>query len=104
MKNWMTCSKTIVTYSEDETMKKLIAIIFLGLATQLAWAIDIQSERTGDVPGKHDVFFESPTERLEFSHSVTTREVFAEGAVRAALWAVRQQPGLYSMQDVLFAD
>ena len=46
----------------------------------------------------------SPTEELTFSHSVTTREVFAAGAVRAARWIVDQKPGLYGMHDVLFSE
>ena len=64
--------------------------------------IALSSERRGEVPGDHEVIFESATERLCFSHSVTTRDVFAEGAVRAAVWAAGQSPGFYSMQDVLF--
>jgi len=56
------------------------------------------------VPGDHDVIFSSPTERLELRHSVTTHQVFAEGALRAARWVVAQPPGLYGMHDVLFDD
>jgi 4-hydroxy-tetrahydrodipicolinate reductase len=62
------------------------------------------SERRGEVPGDHDVIFSSPTERLTLGHSVTTRTVFAEGALRAARWIVSRQPGLYDMHDVLFGD
>ena len=67
-------------------------------------AIRYESERRGEVPGDHDVIFSSPTERLSLRHSVTTRQVFAEGALRAARWAVSRPPGLYSMHDVLFDD
>lgn len=63
--------------------------------------IRYEVERRGEVPGDHTVIFRSPTERLEFSHSVTTRAVFAEGAVRAARWIVGRPPGRYSMRDVL---
>ena len=66
--------------------------------------ISYESERRGEVPGDHSVVFTSPTERLEFSHSVTTRDVFAEGALRAAVWLAARKPGLYSMRDVLFGD
>lgn len=66
--------------------------------------IDFHSERRGEVPGDHSIIFESPTERLEFSHSVTTRDVFADGALRAAVWIADQPPGLYSMRDVLFGN
>lgn len=66
-------------------------------------AIRYESERRGEVPGDHDVIFASPTERLTLRHSVTTRQVFAEGALRAVRWVVSRPPGLYSMHDVLFA-
>jgi 4-hydroxy-tetrahydrodipicolinate reductase len=67
-------------------------------------SIEFRSERRGEVPGDHEVVMRSPTERLVFTHSVTTREVFAEGAVRAARWVVKQPPGRYWMTDVLFSD
>lgn len=67
-------------------------------------SVHYQSERRGEVPGDHEVIFSSPTERLALSHSVTTRSVFAEGALRAARWIVSRQPGLYDMHDVLFGD
>ncbi len=66
--------------------------------------IDYHSERRGEVPGDHSVIFTSATERLEFSHSVTTRDVFADGALRAAVWLTRQPSGWYSMRDVLFGE
>lgn len=60
-----------------------------------------KSERVGEVPGDHAVIFRSPTETLVFQHSVTTRDVFADGALRAARWAVGRPPGRYSMCDVM---
>jgi 4-hydroxy-tetrahydrodipicolinate reductase len=64
--------------------------------------IHFEVERRGEVPGDHSVIFVSPTETLTFKHSVTTRQVFADGALRAARWVVTQKPGLYGMRDVLF--
>lgn len=60
------------------------------------------SQRIGDVPGDHEVIMHSPTERLTFGHSVTTRQVFVDGALRATRWVVDQPAGLFSMGDVLF--
>ena len=51
--------------------------------------------------GEHTVFFLSDGERIELTHRATSRDQFARGAVRAAGWASAQEPGLYSMQDVL---
>jgi 4-hydroxy-tetrahydrodipicolinate reductase len=67
-------------------------------------AIRYESERRGEVPGDHEVIFSSPTERLSLRHSVTTRRVFADGALRAVRWVVSQPPGSYGMRDVLFGD
>jgi 4-hydroxy-tetrahydrodipicolinate reductase len=69
-----------------------------------AAAVRYEAERRGEVPGDHTVILSSPTETLSLKHSVTTREVFAEGAVRAARWVLRQAPGRYRMRDVLFDD
>jgi 4-hydroxy-tetrahydrodipicolinate reductase len=63
--------------------------------------IGIHSLRGGDVVGDHTVIFASPGERLELTHRASDRGIFARGALRAALWVVKQKPGLYDMQDVL---
>ncbi len=57
--------------------------------------------RGGNVIGEHSVIFAGPAERLELRHVADDRTLFAGGAVRAALWAKDQKPGLYSMADVL---
>ncbi|MBI5233649.1 MAG: 4-hydroxy-tetrahydrodipicolinate reductase [Deltaproteobacteria bacterium] len=63
--------------------------------------IGIQTLRGGDIVGDHTVMFAGAGERLEFIHRAHTRDNFAKGAVRAALWVVGKKPGLYDMQDVL---
>lgn len=63
--------------------------------------IGIHSVRGGDVVGDHTVIFATNGERLELTHKASSRETFANGALRAALWVVKQKPGLYDMQDVL---
>ena len=67
-------------------------------------SVTFESERRGEVPGDHEVTMSSATERLVFSHSVTTRQVFADGALRAARWVTGQSAGRYSMSDVLFGE
>jgi 4-hydroxy-tetrahydrodipicolinate reductase len=57
--------------------------------------------RGGDVAGDHTVIFAADGERIELGHKASSREVFARGAVRAALWLEGKPNGLYSMQDVL---
>ena len=51
--------------------------------------------------GDHTVIFAGPAERIELVHRAEDRMIFARGAVRAALWARKQKPGVYSMVDVL---
>ncbi len=63
--------------------------------------IGIQTLRAGDIVGEHTVLFGGIGERLEIIHRAHSRDNFARGAVRAALWVVTQPPGLYDMQDVL---
>ncbi|MCK9275346.1 MAG: 4-hydroxy-tetrahydrodipicolinate reductase [Syntrophales bacterium] len=63
--------------------------------------IGIQTVRAGDIVGEHTVIFGGTGERLEFIHRAHSRDNFARGAIRAALWIVQQEPGLYDMQDVL---
>lgn len=63
--------------------------------------IGMHSVRGGDVVGDHTVIFAGAGERLELAHRASTRETFANGALRAAQWVVKQSPGLYDMQDVL---
>ena len=63
--------------------------------------IGVHSIRGGDVVGDHTVIFANTGERLELTHKASSRETFANGALRAAEWVVKQKPGLYDMQDVL---
>lgn len=63
--------------------------------------IGIHAVRGGDVVGEHTVIFATFGERLEISHKASSRETFAMGAIRAAIWVVGRPPGIYSMLDVL---
>jgi 4-hydroxy-tetrahydrodipicolinate reductase len=63
--------------------------------------IGIQTLRAGDIVGDHTVIFGGMGERLEFIHRAHSRDNFARGAIRAALWVVDRENGIYDMQDVL---
>ena len=63
--------------------------------------IGIQALRGGDVVGVHTVYFMGPGEEIEVTHRAQSRDNFARGAVRAAKWLSKQEPGrLYSMSDI----
>ena len=57
--------------------------------------------RGGSVAGDHLAIFAGEGERIELGHRAESRDIFARGAVKAALWAQGRKPGLYSMLDVL---
>lgn len=65
-------------------------------------AIGMQSIRGGKIAGEHDIMFISDTEQITLSHKAFSRKIFAQGALRVALWLAKQKsPGLYSMEDFL---
>ncbi len=57
--------------------------------------------RGGDVIGDHSVIFAGTGERIELVHKASNRDIYAVGALRAAIWAVGKPQGFYTMQDVL---
>jgi 4-hydroxy-tetrahydrodipicolinate reductase len=63
--------------------------------------IGMHAVRGGDIVGEHTVMFCGTGERIEFVHKASSRDTFANGAVRAAQWIISQKPGLYSMNDML---
>ncbi len=63
--------------------------------------IGVHAIRGGDVVGDHTVIYAAQGERVELTHKASSRETFARGALRAALWAHGRPAGLYDMQDVL---
>jgi len=82
-----------------------------GTALRLAKALEgagsrvkedqIVAIRGGNVVGEHTIRFAGAGEYIELTHRATTRDVFAHGALRAAAWLAEQQPGWYTMEDVL---
>ena len=64
-------------------------------------SIGFATLRGGSVIGDHSVLFAGDGELVEIRHQALDRTLFANGAVKAALWARDRKPGLYSMRDVL---
>ncbi|NJD76204.1 MAG: 4-hydroxy-tetrahydrodipicolinate reductase [Candidatus Methanoperedens sp.] len=63
--------------------------------------IGIHAVRGGDIAGDHTVLFAGDGERIEIKHQAHSRQAFAQGAVKAALWVSKASPGIYEMKDVL---
>jgi 4-hydroxy-tetrahydrodipicolinate reductase len=70
-------------------------------ALRRAGEVGVHAVRAGDVVGDHTVMIALPGERLELVHRAHGRDVFAAGALRAARFAAKAQPGFYRMADVL---
>ena len=85
-----------------EQLEKVARHGRVGLVgARTASEIGVHSIRGGDVVGDHTVIFANVGERVELTHKASSRDTFANGALRAAQWLVQQKPGLYDMQDVL---
>ncbi len=63
--------------------------------------IGVHALRGGSVVGDHTAHFLGPSERVEITHRAESRQIFAAGAVKAALWLAQRPAGRYAMRDVL---
>ena len=73
----------------------------VGQGARRSGEIGIASLRAGDIVGTHTVLFAGSGERLTVGHEATDRSIFAQGAIRAAVWLAAQKPGRYTMANVL---
>lgn len=76
----------------------------LGYSPRDPKEIGIHSIRGGSIVGEHTVLYCGEDEVLTLKHSAQSKKIFAVGAIKAAHFLVKQNPGLYSMDDVLFGD
>ena len=63
--------------------------------------IGFASLRGGSVAGDHQLILAAEGERIELGHRAESREIFARGAVKAAVWLRGKPAGLFAMADVL---
>jgi 4-hydroxy-tetrahydrodipicolinate reductase len=63
--------------------------------------IGVHAIRGGDIVGEHTVYFAGAGERIELTHRASSRDTFAQGALRTAGWLIGKPAGWYEMQDVL---
>jgi 4-hydroxy-tetrahydrodipicolinate reductase len=57
--------------------------------------------RKGNTVGKHSVHFSNKIENIELKHTAFSRDLFADGAINAAIWLNKKNKGLFNMQDIL---
>ena len=92
----------VLAYSLNRNLEKVAVYERHGIiGERKSEEIGIQTIRAGDIVGDHTIIFGGLGERIEITHRAQSRETFARGAVRAAMWLVKQPKGLYDMQDVL---
>jgi 4-hydroxy-tetrahydrodipicolinate reductase len=70
-------------------------------AKRIKGEIGFATLRGGDVIGDHTVVFAGEGERIELTHKASNRDIFAKGAIRAAIWGSGKQAGFYTMRDIL---
>ena len=63
--------------------------------------VAISSVREGEIVGEHTITFESDVDLIEITHSAKTRDIFAQGALKAAKFVAGKKSGLFTMKDVL---
>ena len=63
--------------------------------------IGIHAIRGGTIVGQHDVIFAGRDETITISHDATSKEVFAQGALRAASYIQDKPAGMYGMNDMI---
>jgi 4-hydroxy-tetrahydrodipicolinate reductase len=83
-------------------VKQVVRDGYIG--ARKAGDIGFATLRGGDIAGEHEIIFAADGERVTLGHKASSRQVFAVGAVRAALWTRVQPPGLYNMRHVLGFD
>ena len=63
--------------------------------------IGIHSLRLGNEVGTHEIIITNGNETITLKHEAESRELFAEGALKAAAFLCGKEPGLYTMKDLL---
>lgn len=72
-----------------------------GQAKRQKDEIGIHAVRMGNITGSHEVHFGTDGETVTLKHTAHSRSVFAEGAIAAAAFLVKQEPGMYDMQSMI---
>ncbi len=72
-----------------------------GNGKRIPDTIGVHAIRAGSIPGDHSVLFASESESIEISHRAFSKDVFAQGALRAAQFIVSASVGYYTMDDLL---
>ena len=92
---------TAVAVARGQTPSEAMVHARAGEAPRKPGDIGVLGVRGGDVVGEHTIYFMVDGERIELTHRVSDRRIFATGALVAAAALSTREPGRYAMADVL---
>jgi len=91
-----------VSKGKNKNLESIKGRIFLNKSGNLQKnKINFFITRKGNTIGKHSVNFNNNIENIELKHTAFSRDLFADGALNAAIWISKKNSGLFSMQDML---
>jgi len=90
-----------IAKGKNRNLEKFKGKIFLNRKGKLQDnRINFFITRKGKTVGKHSVIYNNNVESIELKHTAFSRELFADGALNAALWISKKNKGLYNMEDM----
>jgi len=95
-----TPSGTAITLAEDVLRKIDRKKSWVNQPSEKPEELSVTSHRTPEVPGTHEVIYQSDIDEIELIHRAKSRDGFAQGAIEAAQWLIGKK-GVFTMQDVL---
>lgn len=93
-------SGTAVTLAEQIVEAHTPTTSWVEEAPAPEGAMIVSHIRRGEVPGIHEIVWDSPVDSITIAHSAKTREGFALGAVMAAEWLL-SHPGVHTMGEMM---
>jgi 4-hydroxy-tetrahydrodipicolinate reductase len=90
-----------VAKSKNKNLKSIKGKTFLNKSGKLQNnKINFFVTRKGKTIGKHSVNFDNKIENIELKHTAFSRDLFADGALNAAIWISKKNKGLFNVQDI----
>jgi len=91
-----------VSRGKNKSLESMKGKVFLNKSGSLQKnKVNFFITRKGNTIGRHSVLFNNKIENIELKHSAFSRELFADGALNAAIWISKKNRGLFNMQDML---
>jgi len=90
-----------VSKGKNKNLESIKGKIFLNKKGNLQKnKVNFFITRKGNTIGKHSVIFNNKIENIELKHTAFSRELFADGALSAAIWISKKNKGLFNIQDM----